>query len=123
MSSLLADFVVELEEGELGCIIWVNDVSDAHELVVVHIQQVVLDASLVSHIRLRLDAFDVPGQTESIFVPDEVLGHKDQLGCVHDLLWHLSCLKWVSDEQIEALLAQLILEKTDQVVTEVVYSG
>lgn len=44
------NLVIELEESVLLSIIGVNDIGNLHELVVIHVEQVVLDSSLVDDI-------------------------------------------------------------------------
>lgn len=104
-------------------IIWIDELCNTHELLVIHVKKIVLDARLISHIGLRLDAPDVARQTEAILIPHEVLGHENKLGCVHDLLRHLIRGDWVHNESVEALLTQLLLEKSDQMVAKLMDSS
>lgn len=116
--TLLGYLVVQLEECVLLSIIGVNDISDLHELVVIHIEQVVLNARLIDDIRVRLDSFHDSWQSEAHIVAHEVERRQDQLVDVKEFLRHLTWCNWLSIEGAVAFLTELVLELSNQVVAE-----
>ena len=120
---LVRDLVIELEEGILDSIVRINEVSQAHEVGVIHVQEVVFDASLVRDVLLSSGALQNPWKLKSGLVPGEVLRDKDKLSVIDSLFGHLIWLKRLVQERCHPFLSELRLPQIDQVVAKLDDAG
>ena len=120
---LIRDFIVELEEGVLDGIVRINEISQAHEVSVIHVQKIVFDASLIRNVLLSSGALQNPWKLKSGLVPGEILRNKNKFGVVHSLFRHLILLKWLVHESCYSFLSELRLPQINQVVAKLDDAG